>query len=126
MFLTAPVSYPIAWVLDRVLGHRHTALFRWVERSGLLGASISAAFVERNQSGLPTHGWVLDSVPGDTGWDTSACSPCRLLDDEPTSAHVASVHAAGGRSSKRLWTFTRRGRSLGASCRQVRSAGWPL
>lgn len=57
MFLTAPVSYPIAWVLDRVLGHRHTALFRWVERSGLLGASISAAFVERNQSGLPTHGW---------------------------------------------------------------------
>lgn len=29
MWLTAPVSYPIGWVLDRVLGDRHTALFRW-------------------------------------------------------------------------------------------------
>lgn len=64
MFLTAPVSYPIAWVLDRVLGHRHTALFRWVERSGLLGGSISAAFVERNQSGLPTHGWCWTGASG--------------------------------------------------------------
>lgn len=28
MWLTAPVSYPIGWLLDLVLGHRHTALFR--------------------------------------------------------------------------------------------------
>ena len=30
MYLTAPLSYPIGWVLDRVLGDRHTALFRCV------------------------------------------------------------------------------------------------
>lgn len=29
MVLTAPISYPVGWVLDLVLGHRHTALFRW-------------------------------------------------------------------------------------------------
>lgn len=28
MVLTAPLNIPIAWVLDRVLGHRQTALFR--------------------------------------------------------------------------------------------------
>jgi metal transporter CNNM len=36
MFLTAPISYPIAWVLDRVLGHRHTALFRRAQLKALV------------------------------------------------------------------------------------------
>ena len=36
MLLTAPISYPIGWVLDRVLGHRHTALFRRAELKALM------------------------------------------------------------------------------------------
>ncbi|KAL4430835.1 hypothetical protein ABPG75_006091 [Micractinium tetrahymenae] len=36
MLLTAPVSYPIGWVLDRVLGDRHTALFRRAELKALV------------------------------------------------------------------------------------------
>jgi metal transporter CNNM len=36
MFVTAPVAVPIAFVLDRVLGHRHTALFRRAELKALV------------------------------------------------------------------------------------------
>ncbi|EFN59369.1 hypothetical protein CHLNCDRAFT_137839 [Chlorella variabilis] len=36
MMLTAPISYPIGWVLDQVLGHRHTALFRRAELKALM------------------------------------------------------------------------------------------
>lgn len=36
MFITAPVAVPIAFVLDRVLGHRHTALFRRAELKALV------------------------------------------------------------------------------------------
>ena len=39
MLATGPISYPIGWVLDQVLGERHSALFRWVGRwAGPLGA----------------------------------------------------------------------------------------
>jgi metal transporter CNNM len=36
MFLTSPLNIPIAWVLDRVLGHRQTALFRRGELKALV------------------------------------------------------------------------------------------
>lgn len=36
MVVTAPVAIPIAFVLDRVLGHRHTALFRRAELKALV------------------------------------------------------------------------------------------
>lgn len=36
IFLTAPVSFPIGWLLDWVLGSRHTALFRRAELKALV------------------------------------------------------------------------------------------
>ena len=36
MFLTSPLVIPIAWVLDKILGHRQTALFRRAELKALM------------------------------------------------------------------------------------------
>ena len=36
MFITSPLAIPIAWVLDKILGHRQTALFRRAELKALV------------------------------------------------------------------------------------------
>lgn len=113
MWLTAPVSYPIGWVLDRVLGDRHTALFRRAELKALVdihregqefGGQLSADEVAIIKGALDmTHKTARHCM---TPIDMVFMLPTdRVLNEETLTAIMASghsripVHKPGDRSA---------------------------